>query len=167
MTQRTLEECPGCGLVSPHVDQETPPSAGRFNASASCWAAYSEVLRREYESAQLFHDVHPLTADTYAAQHPVRVDTSLAVHLIRLHSVFELGYDTLAASARVRRFARPGADYEELAPYPDHCRLTIAHVLWATSELDHVRRVWEWAEEVWQSWEPHHAAIAGWAAREG
>jgi hypothetical protein len=167
MTQRTLEECPGCGLVLPHVETSGYSSAGRFDASASCWAAYTEVLRREYESGRLFHDVHPLTVDAYAAQHPVTVDASLAAHLIRLYSVFELGYDTLSASARIRRFARPGGEYEQLEPLPGHCELTVAHALWATSELDHVRRVWEWAEAVWKCWEPHHAQIARWARPAG
>jgi hypothetical protein len=165
MTARTLEECPGCGLLCPELEDSAYSSAGRFGASASCWAAFSEVLQREYQSRRLFLEVHPLTIDAYAAQHPVESDASLAAHLIRLHAVFELGLDTITASSRLRRFTRRGRDYDFLHPSPAHCDLTVAHVLWATSELDHVRRVWEWAEAVWNCWAPHHAEIARWARR--
>jgi hypothetical protein len=165
MSVRTLEECPGCGLVAARFDDGAYTSAAHFGASASCWAAFSEVLQREYHSRRLFLEVHPLTLDAYAAQHPVELDASLAAHLIRLYSVFELGYDTVSASSRVRRFTRRGRDYDVVDPPSTYCDLTVAHALWATSELDHVRRVWEWAEAVWKCWAPHHVEIARWVRR--
>ena len=143
------------------------PSAERFGASSSCWAAFSAVLDREYQSSRLFTDIHTLTIDSYSAQHPRDLhDLSLAVHLIRLHCVFELGWDTGSAAARSLRFARRGRDYDHLDAPSEPGELTVAHVLWATSELDHVRRVWEWAESVWQSWRPQHDRVAAWAERD-
>jgi Family of unknown function (DUF5946) len=164
----TLETCPGCGLVGWPPEDEAFGSAARFGASSACWATFSEVLQREYESRMLFLDIHSLTLDAYAAQHPQALpDASLATHLVRLHLVFELGYETGRASARARRFARRERDYGRLHPVPAHAELTVAHVLPATSHLEHMRRVWEWSECVWQSWAPHHAEIARWARRSG
>src|SRR5204862_2007034 len=132
------------------------------------WASFAAVLEREYASSKLFTDIHTLTIDAYAAQHPAAIpDTALAAHLVRLHCVFELGWDTGRAAARTRRFGRRGRDYERLEPPATPAKLTVAHVLAATSEVDHVRRAWEWAECVWRSWTPHHAEVADWAARNG
>jgi hypothetical protein len=166
MTARTLETCAGCGLIAWSSGDPRYATAERFGASNSCWATFASVLEREYSSSTLFTDIHTLTIDAYAAQHPIAIpDAALAAHLVRLHCVFELSWDTGRAAARARHFARRGRDFERLEPPAKPAELTVAHVFAATSELDHVRRAWEWAEAIWRSWAPHHAEVAAWAAR--
>lgn len=41
-----IETCPGCGLRLKRVEGPTDPYSG---ASASCWAAFGEVLSREFQ----------------------------------------------------------------------------------------------------------------------
>jgi hypothetical protein len=164
----TLETCPGCGFAAARQQRVEFASAERYGASSSCWAAFSHVLQGEYESRLLFLEIHSLTLDAYAAQHPAALpDASLALHLARLHAVFELGCQPGTAAARARRFTRRGRAYGRLHPLPARAGLTVAHVLTCSTDLEHVRRVWEWAETVWQSWAPHHAEIARWARRAG
>ena len=63
-----------------------------MESSPSCWAAYGEVLAREYNDPA-FMAAHRLTVDAYAVQHPGRPSPqsiqSVALHLISLCLVLE------------------------------------------------------------------------------
>ena len=76
--------CPGCGAL---FEERAGPTHRYMESSPACWAAYGEVLAREY-SDQAFYAVHRMSVDTYAVQHPGQPSPqtiqSVAVHLIRL-----------------------------------------------------------------------------------
>ncbi len=73
--------CRGC------FDDVEGPVHKYMSSSAGCWAAFGEVLAREYSDAAYF-EVHRLSVDAYAVQHPGQVSKqtigSIGVHLMRL-----------------------------------------------------------------------------------
>lgn len=62
----SLSPCPGCGVRLPESDG---PVHAYLESSPACWAAYGQVLAREYGTPALM-DVHRLSVDACAVQHP-------------------------------------------------------------------------------------------------
>src|ERR1700688_1721358 len=58
--------CIGCQAEFARIDG---PTHEYVLSSPGCWAAYGEVLAREYRDYRLAR-LHRLTVDTYAVQHP-------------------------------------------------------------------------------------------------
>ena len=61
-----MSACPQCGVDLP---EEDGPIHRYFGASPACWAAYGQVLEREYADPAFFKN-HRMTVDAYALQHP-------------------------------------------------------------------------------------------------
>ncbi|HLW73652.1 MAG TPA: DUF5946 family protein, partial [Gammaproteobacteria bacterium] len=84
-----MSRCLGCGAEFPDRDG---PTHRYMESSPACWAAYGEVLEREYSDPG-YYRVHRLSVDAYAVQHPGRPSPqtiqSVNLHLIRLCCLVE------------------------------------------------------------------------------
>jgi hypothetical protein len=157
--------CPGCGVVLPSAGWEAPP---HIHASPGCWAAYGEVLAREYgEWAN--PPVHRLTVDTYSAQHPGdpsrRSTHAMAAHLIGLYLWLERGVEAGRIAREAGRVSARPSEFEWLEPPSGGSGLTIIDVKEAETLRDHTSRVERWAQSVWEAWSDHHDTVRRWAGR--
>lgn len=139
------------------------PSEG---ASPGCWAAYGDLVAREYgEWAN--PPIHRLTVATYAAQHPreetLKATQSLAVHLVTLLFIVEKGVDLARAPREIGRAVADPSEFRWLLPPPDPGWQTILDVRGARDVKEHTSRVNRWARSVWEGWGPHHDVIRRWA----
>jgi Family of unknown function (DUF5946) len=158
-----VERRSGCGV-------ELPPFAGPVHrymeSSPSCWAAYGEVLAREYNDPA-FTAAHRLTVDAYAVQHPGRPSPqsiqSVGIHLISLYVVLEEQLTHRAATQLMQRTA-DWMRFVWLEPPRDRGEHDVTNVVAARSPDEHVRAVQSWAQSVWQAWSQHHSLVRAWAA---
>ena len=78
------ERCFACGGVF------APAPDGAVHdymlSTPGCWAAFGEVLNREYCDPALFALSHRLSVDAFAIQHPGRIDDRRAVQSLWLHA---------------------------------------------------------------------------------
>lgn len=155
--------CQGCGASFPEQDG---PVHRYMESSPACWAAFGEVLAREYSNPAYF-SIHRLTVDTYAVQHPGgesrQAIQSVGVHLVRLYLFLERGLDATHANDAMLEAAKHKQDFFKLEPPAYPGKLTIADVLAAKNERDHRNIVQAWAESAWQSWSAHHDTVRLWA----
>ncbi len=158
------EVCPGCGSrYAPHPTDATHA----FGASPACWAAFGELLAREFHDPA-YGRLHRHTVDVYAVQHPGDDDRrqrqSVAIHLIGLCHWLEHGLDAqrvIAATQALLKDGRP--DWPWLAP-PTAYEMTVRDVLTAESGEEHERLVRAWAARTWEAWSAHHDVVRRWAA---
>ncbi len=157
------EPCPGCGTrFLPQVLDETHPYIG---ASPACWAAFGELLAREFENV-MFGRVHRHTVDVYSVQHPGtderRQRQSVALHLIGICHWLEhdLGMERL--NEITQRLANSGRDWPWLDP-PAAYPMTAVDVLEARDGPEHVKLVRRWAETTWEAWAAHQDGVRSWA----
>jgi hypothetical protein len=162
-TREGFAACIGCGALVPDVDGPTHRYIG---ASPGCWAAYGELLAREFSDARAYA-AHRLTVDTYAVQHPgvpSRLSIqSVAVHLISLCLVLEEGYDFTRATEAMRQALTPRGRFAWLSPPSMAGTMTVLDMLSATDLEQHIDLAQRWARSVWGAWAPHHATIRRWA----
>ena len=155
--------CPGCGAQFPEIDG---PVHAYMTSSPACWAAYGEVLAREYQTPELM-PIHRLTVDAWAVQHPGdgsrQAIQSVGLHLARLMVALEEGLDGIAANAAMLRFARAKATLPVLPPRASYT-LTVADVVDAVAPDDHRATVLRWARATWDDWRDQHGFIRAWAA---
>ena len=161
--ERITEPCPGCGgRYLPQVVDEAHPYLG---ASPACWAAFGEVLAREFEDPT-FGSVHRHTVDVYAIQHPGtdgrRQRQSAALHLIGVCQWLEHDIGTQRLNAITQRLATDDRPWPWLDP-PTHYPMTVVNLLAAREGPEHVRLVRRWAEETWGAWSAHHDLVREWA----
>ena len=157
------EACPGCGAFFPPLpDGATHDYIG---ASAGCWAAFGELLAREFQDPG-YGWIHRHTVDAYTVQHPGvdgrRQRQSVAVHLIGLCHWLEHGLDLAILIPITRRLAGEKRGWPWLTPPADY-GLTVLDALSATDADDHGRLVRRWAESVWHAWSTHHDLVRRWA----
>jgi hypothetical protein len=157
--------CIGCGAVLPEIDG---PTHRYLEASPACWAAYSEVLAREFADPALFQRVHRLTVDTYAVQHPGRPSPqsiqSVAVHLMSLCTLIEGGSATAWATKVIREAVRGKGNFAWLEPPQPRGRLTLVEVWRTKGAAEHEGMVREWAISAWTAWAPHHDTVRRWCS---
>jgi len=161
--ERITEPCPGCGArYLPQVVDETHPYVG---ASPACWAAFGEVLAREFGNVS-FGRVHRQTVDVYSVQHPGvdgrRERQSVALHLIGLCHWLELGLEFDLLNAVTQRLASADRPWPWLTP-PEGYPMTVVDIVAARDGAEHVRLVRRWAETTWDAWSAHHALVRSWA----
>jgi hypothetical protein len=156
--------CCGCGALLPNEDGPTHPYLG---ASPACWAAYGDVLAREYGEYR-YPSFHRLTVDTYSAQHPGtpsrRSIQSVAVHLVSLYLVLERGNSSDQAMAGIRGALNQRGQFVWLEPPSSLGDLTILDVRNTTDFAQHEALVKRWAGSVWQAWSAYHETVRRWAA---
>ena len=159
------ETCPGCGArYAPHPTDTTHAYIG---ASPACWAAFGELLAREFQDPA-YGRVHRHTVDVYTVQHPGEDDRrqrqSVAIHLIGLCHWLEHGLEAnavIAATQAMLKRDRP--DWPWLEP-PTEFEMTVRDVLVAETAEEHERLVRRWAEVTWEAWGSHHDVVRRWAA---
>lgn len=146
------ERCFACG------GQFTPVESGAVHdymlSTPGCWAAFGEVLTREYSDPELFASSHRLSVDAYAIQHPGRADDRRAVQSVWLHAtsvwmVFEQGVDFAEATRALKRLV--GQTPPERPSAPERFSLTHEAVLAGPVE-DHARLVRDWARAALDEW---------------
>ena len=155
--------CTGCGALFPNVEG---PSHRYMAGSPGCWAAFGQVLAREYESAALA-DVHRLSVDAYAAQHPgvpsPQSMKSVGVHLVRLCLTIERGFDVRESNRVMVAVSKVKGDFEWLEPPASFGDQTVTNVVGACGDDEHRAAVVTWARSVWEAWAPHHVTVREWA----
>ena len=111
-----------------------------MESSPGCWAAYGEVLAREY-GAEALSDVHRLSVDAYAAQHPgvpsPQSMMSVGVHLIRLCLAIERGFDVRESNCVMVAVSKVKDDFDWLEPPESLGDLTVENVVGATRDDEH------------------------------
>ena len=155
--------CSWCKARFPDVDGPTH----RYMASSpGCWAAYGEVLAREYSDVT-FAANHRLTVDAYAVQHPGTPSPqsiqSVCIHLVSLCLVLEQDRAQPEVTGLMSRMAERKDAFVWLAPPDNLGHVTVRDVLEATTAATHREAVLAWARSAWQAWEPHHARVRHWA----
>ena len=134
-------------------------------SSPGCWAAYGEVLAREYGSPEHFQ-VHRLTVDAYAVQHP-GIDTpvsrqSVGLHLLGLHACLELELTGASALQLIRRAVKQ-IEFPWLASGRDRAQGTVADVQGAAADASsHSAAVKRWAGAAWAQYASHHNQVRVW-----
>jgi Family of unknown function (DUF5946) len=155
--------CIGCGAVLPAIDG---PTHRYMESSPACWAAYSEVLAREFGDQGLFQRVHRFTVDTYAVQHPGHPSPqsiqSVAVHLMSLCTLIEGDSTTTWAREIIREAVRIKGRFVWLQPPASMGPVTVADVWGAKGTAEHEKAVMAWARAAWEAWAPHHETIRSW-----
>ena len=158
------EECPGCGARFPAA--ESTETHEYIGASPACWAAFGELLAREFQDAS-YGWIHRHTVDVYTVQHPGadgrRQRQSVALHLIGLCHWLEHGLEMSQLNVLTQRLAAERRDWPWLHP-PSAYEHTVLDVLAATNGEEHGRHVRTWGESTWSAWQAHHEVIRRWAA---
>jgi hypothetical protein len=157
------ERCPGCSVELPAVAGQTHRY---LLSSPSCWAAFGDVLAKEYADPGHFA-VHGLAVDAYAVRHPgtrsPQAAQSVAVQLISLRAMLVTGVSRTGETASLRR--RAGArTFQWLEPPRSRGLITVADARAARSPAEHARAVERWARCAGAAWHAHHDTIAEWAA---
>lgn len=160
------EVCFGCGGSFVPSDG---PVHDVMASTPGCWAAYGELLAREYADQALFKACHRLTVDAYAVQHvgaeaTVRARRPFWLHLASLHAVLELGHTEAEGRALMGRLAKSALPAGTL-DVPAF-RSTHADVL-ARTERDHASAVSDWAESVYEDWRPTIPSLRRWIGQAG
>jgi hypothetical protein len=155
-----LAKCIGCGGLFLECQG---PTHRYMESSPGCWAAYGEVLAREY-SDPAYAEVHRLGVDAYAVQHPgnpsPQTIQSVARHLIRLCLLLE--HELAMDRANDAMLAATKSKFVWLTPPSNRGEITVADVHRATTAEDHTALVRTWAESAWTAWKPHHGQIQAW-----
>lgn len=157
-----MSRCPGCGAEFPEA---AGPVHRYMESSPACWAAYGEVLAREYSDPAYFR-VHRLSVDAYAVQHPGRPGPqaiqSVAVHLIRLCLLLERGLPMERANDAMLKASEREDLYVWLEPPVSRGDVTVADVVDAKDVDSHMAAVRRWADSAWTAWTPHHSIVRSW-----
>jgi hypothetical protein len=131
-------------------------------AAAGCWAAYTELIGRQFSDAALARS-RMLAVDIYMAQHPGvpgrQAAQSVWVHLVGLCLVLEFGFDPIDSARAKARLAAPDAMLDWLEPLESLGRVTVLDILRTASAAEHIIVTKRWAEAVWSAWEPHQPRI--------
>lgn len=127
---------------------------------AGCAGLFDEILVREFGDYR-YGRVHRLTVDAYSLQHPdkyMRSGKSFAAHLTGMCAALEHAEDAPAVNQRVQKWLSTNPAVARPAQLPSpRGSLTVAHVHAAADADEHVRRVRQWARDVWAAWAEHHA----------
>ena len=156
-----MSRCPGCGADFP--DREGPTHR-YMESSPACWAAFGEVMAREYSDPTYF-PVHRLSVDAYAVQHPGRPSPqtiqSVNLHLIRLCSLLELSQPMEKANDIMLAATGQKERYVWLTPPASLGEVTVKEVYGTKSVEEHLAAVRRWSDSAWRAWAPHHETVRG------
>jgi hypothetical protein len=165
MTLSDIESCPGCRAIFPCSDGPIHPY---MESSPACWAAYGEVLAREYTDPSLLA-THRLSVDTYAVQHPGGSSRqsiqSVGVHLIRLCLFLEHGLTPEQANETMLKAGKIKSAFSLLEPPVSLGAITVRDVLETNESVAHAAMVRRWAQSAWEAWAMHHEMVREWLVR--
>jgi hypothetical protein len=108
-----------------------------------------------------------MVRDAYAAQHPGvpqrRAVQSVALHLMDLCLLLERPGEVHRLVPVLGQMPRRRAlDLHWLEPPAVRGTMTIVDALHPSAGDGRNARVEEWARDVWEAWEPHHATVRRW-----
>ncbi|HAJ75028.1 MAG TPA: hypothetical protein DCM64_01090 [Gammaproteobacteria bacterium] len=156
--------CPSCGAATAISDG---PVHKYLESSPGCWAAFGEVLAREYSDYRYARN-HQMTVDAYALQHPGKPSSqtiqSAAVHLASLCKIIENDYSNNDATEFLQKFASHKAQFFWLEPPSKPGEITVVEVLAGTDAKSHLAMVKRWALSTWEAWQQHHDQVKAWLA---
>ncbi len=154
--------CVGCKGLFPEVDG---PVHRYMESCPGCWAAFGEVLAREYSNLA-YYEVHRLSVDSYAIQHPGKPSRqsiqSVGLHLVRICLFLEHGLSEKYANDAMRKAAKFKHTLVWLEPPESPGSLTVADVAKARTAKEHKDSVNAWAKSAWHAWSLQHASIRKW-----
>jgi len=154
--------CWGCGAS---VSAEEGATHAYLGAAAGCYALFTEVLSRGYSDFRYARSDNFVT-DTYAVTHvghpEPRTIQSAAVHLMALYVQIELGKSNQYA-LKLMQVATQHT-YHWLTAPDNFGAISIVDIHAAPDPDTHHQLVDQWARQVWQAWQPHHAQVAAWVA---
>lgn len=126
---------------------------------AGCLKLFEEILAREFSDYR-YGKIHRLTVDTYSLQHPdayMRSGKSFAAHLTGICVALEFE-NALVVNQTVQRWLSTNPKVDKPVSLPKkRGNLTITFIREAGSADEHIKRVEEWAREVYSAWAEHHA----------
>ncbi|AMW03908.1 DUF5946 family protein [Gemmatimonas phototrophica] len=146
------EHCPECG--APVVGQRL-----------GCQQRFDECLAREFDDDR-YARAQRLMVDAYSLQHPsdyMRSAKSFAAHLTGIYAALER-----RDAPEVNHAVQAWLNGPKTMPRPDHPSalrrgtLTILHVHEAGESEEHVVRVREWAQSVWEAWRSYEQIATKW-----
>jgi len=126
---------------------------------------FDEILAREFGDYR-YAGEHRLMVDVYSLQHPaeyMRSAKSYAAHLTGMYAALEL-----SGTSEVNRAVQTWLNGPQTFQRPDNPGplrrgvLTIVHIHEAREPEEHVRRVREWAQSVWEAWRGYHHVAKQW-----
>jgi len=159
----TVEDiiCPGCGLATAPFDG---PVHHYMTSSPYCWNLFGKILAREYQDpSYMVH--HRLSVDAFALQHPgtknPQAAQSVNIHLLSLHLIFskEMAIPKVMTFMQAYSNVRKGdaGCFGWLTPPKIRGNLRVNDILTAESSKAHGMIVRNWAQEVYEAWQAHHA----------
>jgi hypothetical protein len=125
---------------------------------AGCLKVFEEILAKEFSDYR-YEKIHRLTVDVYSLQHPeeyMSSGKSFAAHLTGMCAALEYE-STLAINQTVQKWLSTNPKIEKPAQLPERRgNLTITYIQRASDAEEYIRRVREWAQDVWEAWSKHH-----------
>lgn len=125
---------------------------------AGCRMLFEEILAREFSDYR-YGRIHRLTVDSYSLQHPdsyMKSGKSFVAHLTGMCAAFEFE-DTFALNQAVQKWLSTNPTIQKPVEIPkERGTLAVTHVHAAADAEEHIRRVREWARDVWAAWSQHH-----------
>ena len=147
--------CPGCG-----AEFAASGPSDRFNASAGCWQAFSELSCYTVSKGDP-EFLHQHAVDAYEAQHAGgrTKDITVVFGLAGLYLALEKGYTGREVQQAHMRMAKVRKDWPRLEPPARPAPVTVKDVLAVPEgpERDAVIRTWMAA--VWVSWLDRQARV--------
>lgn len=141
------------------------PTHPYMESSPACWAAYGQVLSREYSDMTLL-PTHRLSVDAYAVQHPGQPSRqsiqSVGVHLIRLCWILERDLPPERANQAMLAAGKIKHTFSWLEPPASLGTVTVRDVVQTDGAAAHTAAVRRWAQSAWDAWAPHHAVVREW-----
>jgi len=141
----TVKTCPDCG-------------AALLEGTAGCQRIFEEILAREFGDFR-YGRIHRMTVDAYSLQHPdkyMRSGKSFVAHLTGICAALERE-NARAINGSVQKWLSMNPEVDKPQHLPElRGALTITYVRGAADAEEHVKRVKEWAIDVWESWSEHH-----------
>jgi len=144
--------CPSCGAPS-------TPEGG------NCQDMWDQLLAADFSDFRRGR-YHRWAVDTYSMQHPEQYCKSVrsfAAHLTGLCCAMEHGRDR-AVNAGVQRWLSQPVAIEKPTIPTRRGALTIAHVHAAEDHDDYVRRLGQWAADVWSAYADYQEMARTWIA---
>ena len=128
------------------------------SGKSGCLKLFEEILAKEFSDYR-YGKIHRLTVDTYSLQHPdvyMRSGKSFAAHLTGICAALEYENATSVNQA-VQQWLNTNPEIEKPALIPKHRgNLTITFINPDMESEEYVKRVQEWAQDVWSAWKEHH-----------
>lgn len=143
--KNTSDVCEDCGAVV-------------AEGKAGCLKIFEEIIAGEFSDYR-YGKIHRLTVDAYSLQHPdkyMRSGKSFAAHLTGLCTALE-GEEALALNQTVQKWLSTNPQIDKPAHIPERRGdLTVTYIRSAVDADEHIKRVREWARDVWGAWAEHH-----------